>query len=103
MNNIDDGVEIWGGTVNLKYVNIWNVGDDSVDIDQGWRGKAQFGLVVQGYCVTGPPAVGSVQGSGMSDNSSRRTAPSSPTTSPSRPRPIYNFTVIGQPFGVEQR
>jgi len=39
MNNVDDGIEIWGGTVNLNYVNIWNIGDDSFDIDQGWRGS----------------------------------------------------------------
>jgi hypothetical protein len=51
MNNVDDGIEIWGGTVNLKYFSIWNVGDDSFDVDQGWRGKAQFGLIVQGYSL----------------------------------------------------
>ena len=39
MNNVDDGIEIWGGTVNIKYFSIWNIGDDSFDIDQGWRGK----------------------------------------------------------------
>src|SRR5262245_17038636 len=49
MNNVDDGVEIWGGTVNLKYLNIWNIGDDCFDVDQGWRGKAQFLLLVQGF------------------------------------------------------
>ncbi|MEM1453449.1 MAG: hypothetical protein AAGI22_30375, partial [Planctomycetota bacterium] len=38
MNNVDDGVEVWGGTVNLKHLSIWNIGDDSLDIDQGWRG-----------------------------------------------------------------
>lgn len=32
--NVDDGIEIWGGTVSLKYVSIWNIGDDSFDIDQ---------------------------------------------------------------------
>jgi hypothetical protein len=42
MNNVDDGIEIWGGTVNLKYLNVWNIGDDCFDVDQGWRGKAQF-------------------------------------------------------------
>src|SRR6185295_3466774 len=49
MNQVDDGIETWGGTVNYKYVNIWNVGDDSFDVDEGWRGKAQFGVIVQGY------------------------------------------------------
>jgi hypothetical protein len=62
MNNVDDGIEIWGGTVNLKYFSIWNVGDDSLDIDQGWRGKAQFGLIVQGYSAN------AAQGSGVGDN-----------------------------------
>jgi hypothetical protein len=47
MNNVDDGFELWGGTLNYKYVNIWNMGDDSLDIDQGWRGKAQFINIVQ--------------------------------------------------------
>ncbi|MFN9754881.1 MAG: hypothetical protein ACK58X_00565, partial [Planctomycetota bacterium] len=49
LNNLDDGIEVWGGTVNLKYFAITNIGDDSLDLDQGWRGKAQFGLIVQGY------------------------------------------------------
>jgi hypothetical protein len=62
MNNVDDGIEIWGGTVNLKYFSIWNVGDDSFDVDQGWRGKAQFGLIVQGYSLDAD------QGSGVGDN-----------------------------------
>ena len=39
MNNVDDGIEIWGGTVNLKYISIWNIGDDSFDIDEGWAAK----------------------------------------------------------------
>ncbi|MEM8712728.1 MAG: hypothetical protein AAGG01_17390, partial [Planctomycetota bacterium] len=32
MNNVDDGIEVWGGTVNLKYFSVWNVGDDSLDV-----------------------------------------------------------------------
>ena len=55
MNNIDDGIEIWGGAVNLKYINIWNVGDDSFDVDEGWRGKAQFAFALQGI-----PAYGAI-------------------------------------------
>jgi hypothetical protein len=99
MNNIDDGIEIWGGTVNLKYLSIWNIGDDSIDFDQGWRGKAQFGLLVQGYCVTGPPAVGSVQGSGMGDNLFETDGAEQSDYQPVSTATIYNFTVIGQPFG----
>ena len=43
----DDGVEFFGGTVNLKhFVSVFN-SDDAVDWDQGWRGKGQFWFVLQ--------------------------------------------------------
>ena len=85
MNNVDDGIEIWGGTVNLKYFNIWNIGDDSFDVDQGWRGKAQFGLIVQGYSVTGRPRR-QRRARASATTASRPTAPRTPTSSRSRPR-----------------
>ncbi len=91
MNNVDDGIEIWGGTVNLKYVNIWNIGDDSFDIDQGWRGKAQFGLIVQGYSVNNS------QGSGVGDNLFETDGAEDSDAQPVTTSTIYNFTAIGQP------
>ncbi|MEZ5963574.1 MAG: hypothetical protein R3F56_06985 [Planctomycetota bacterium] len=91
MNNVDDGVEIWGGTVNLKYFSIWNIGDDSFDIDQGWRGKAQFGLIVQGYSVDAS------QGSGVGDNCFETDGAEDSSWQPVTTTSIYNFTVIGQP------
>jgi len=36
--NQDDGVEWFGGTVNVKNVLTWNVGDDGLDTDQSWAG-----------------------------------------------------------------
>lgn len=46
-NNQDDGYEWFGGTVNTRYlVSAFN-GDDSFDIDQGWRGMNQFWFVIQ--------------------------------------------------------
>jgi hypothetical protein len=92
MNNVDDGIEIWGGTVNIKHVSIWNIGDDSFDIDQGWRGKAQFGLIVQGYS-----AVAS-QGSGVGDNCLEMDGAEQSDYQPVTTGSIYNFTVIGQPI-----
>lgn len=44
----DDGVEMFGGTVNLKHIVVSSAQDDSVDWDFGWTGKAQFVLVKQG-------------------------------------------------------
>jgi len=34
----DDGVEIWGGTVNLKNISISRCSDDHFDIDDGYSG-----------------------------------------------------------------
>jgi hypothetical protein len=44
---LDDGIEMFGGAVDLKYsVNV-NVGDDSIDFSEGWVGDIQFALIVQ--------------------------------------------------------
>jgi len=93
MNNVDDGIEIWGGTVNLKYFSIWNIGDDSIDIDQGWRGKVQFGLIVQGYSVL------AAQGSGIGDNCIEVDGAEQSDYQPVTTGSLYNLTVIGQPVG----
>ncbi len=90
-NNVDDGVEIWGGTVNLKYVNIWDIGDDSFDVDQGWRGKAQFINIVQGYSTVGG------QGSGVGDNLFEVDGAEQCWYQPVTTTSIYNVTAIGQP------
>jgi len=94
MNNVDDGIEIWGGTVNLSNFAIWNVGDDSLDIDQGWRGKAQFGLIVQGYSLN------AAQGSGVGDNAIEVDGAEQSDYQPVTTGALSNMTVIGQPFGT---
>jgi hypothetical protein len=43
----DDGVEIFGGTVNLKHLVVSGCGDDAFDYDLGWSGNGQFWLGVQ--------------------------------------------------------
>ena len=40
--NLDDGFEMFGGTVNLTYCSVVNVGDDAFDTDEGYQGKGQF-------------------------------------------------------------
>jgi hypothetical protein len=47
-NTKDDGVEWFAGTVNTKYMLVWMCGDDSFDWDEGFRGKGQFWVSVQG-------------------------------------------------------
>jgi hypothetical protein len=89
-NNVDDGIEIWGGNVNLQYFSIWNIGDDSLDIDQGWRGKAQFGLIVQGYSGN------AAQGSGVGDNILEIDGAEKSDAQPVTTGVVYNLTCIGQ-------
>lgn len=43
----DDGIEIWGGAVNLKDIRIDGAKDDSFDTDSGWTGTVD-GLVITG-------------------------------------------------------
>ncbi len=42
VSSADDGMEFWGGTVNIKYVNFMFGNDDMFDWDDGYSGHAQF-------------------------------------------------------------
>ncbi|WP_396594556.1 hypothetical protein [Brevundimonas sp. R86498] len=87
-NSSDDGIEIFGGNVNLRRVVITGADDDGLDTDTGWRGGAQFGIVTQ-----------------RAPNSTSRSAgfefSSAPAATPlasryvSQPK-IANFTLVGR-------
>lgn len=44
--NADDGIEWFGGSVDVSNVVIWNVGDDGLDTDQDWLGTCSNFLIV---------------------------------------------------------
>ena len=46
--NVDDGVEFFGGTVNVTNVLVWGQGDDAIDIDQAYSGTIDNAVVVLG-------------------------------------------------------
>ncbi|HEX8555740.1 MAG TPA: hypothetical protein VF695_13625 [Sphingomonas sp.] len=46
-NSADDGIEIFGGTSNLRYLAITGADDDGIDIDNGYRGFIQFMIAAQ--------------------------------------------------------
>ena len=46
VSNQDDGIEWFGGTVNVTNAILWNVGDDAVDTDQSWGGTLDNFIVV---------------------------------------------------------
>ncbi len=45
--NLDDGIEWFGGTVNVKHAAVAFCGDDGFDYDYGWRGNGQFWFAIQ--------------------------------------------------------
>lgn len=46
-NSSDDGIEIFGGSVNAKYIVITGADDDGLDTDVGWIGGVQFIIAAQ--------------------------------------------------------
>ncbi len=43
----DDGIELFGGTVDIKYAYVSGASDDSFDYSTGWQGRGQFWAVQQ--------------------------------------------------------
>jgi len=86
--NQDDGVEFFGGTVNVKYVLITNARDDSIDWTDGWVGKGQF-LVAQQNGEEGDQGI-EADNNGDNNNLLPRSNPA-----------LYNFTLIGDPDTTE--
>ena len=84
VSNLDDGVEFFGGTVDLKYASVLFSGDDNFDWDQGWSGRGQFWVAVKTDQVTASGDNGfELDG----DDSNSGLFYSSPK--------IYNATIIG--------
>jgi hypothetical protein len=46
VSNQDDGIEWFGGTVNVSNVVVWNAGDDAIDTDQSWGGTLDNFVVI---------------------------------------------------------
>lgn len=47
LGGADDGIELWGGTVDVENIYVYNAGDDSIDTDLGYTGTITNGVVVQ--------------------------------------------------------
>ncbi|XXF78440.1 hypothetical protein P2318_01405 [Myxococcaceae bacterium GXIMD 01537] len=79
----DDGVEMFGGTANLKHILITQPDDDGLDWDLGYSGKVQF-LIVQLNQDVGNFAF-------ESDNNPNQPAAATPVSTPE----VWNATLIG--------
>ena len=47
-NNLDDGIEFFGGTVNASHIVLTGNADDSLDWTDGWQGSVQYLVIDQG-------------------------------------------------------
>lgn len=46
VGNLDDGIEFFGGTVNVSNLLVWAADDDAIDIDQGYSGTISNAIVI---------------------------------------------------------
>jgi hypothetical protein len=82
---LDDGMEFFGGTVNVKHLYLTANEDDSFDYTEGWSGNAQF-VVIQ------HDSLDSDKGLEMDNYEFAHDA--TPRATPY----LYNFTVVGKAF-----
>ena len=83
----DDNIEIFGGTVNLKYVSTLFGNDDMFDYDLGWKGKCQFFFGMKNTAAGTSPDNDNGIEADSHDNNSMTTFRSHPV--------LYNFTILG--------
>ncbi|MGQ0528903.1 MAG: beta strand repeat-containing protein [Panacagrimonas sp.] len=86
-NNLDDGIEWFGGTVNATHVVLTNNDDDDIDFDEGWMGNLQYGIVVKNQTKVAP--TGQNDPRGIEANSSNN------DFVPQTNAALANLTIIG--------
>ena len=89
---LDDGFEMFGGTVDGRWLVCSNMGDDCFDFDDGYQGRIQFALGWQGE----NPDAGTDSNGIESDNDSSNNN-LTPRTLPQ----VANLTLVGGPVGNE--
>ncbi len=77
----DDGIAVFGGTVDLRYAVATRARDDGFDFDTAWRGTAQFLAIQQD--INGEEAI------------ELENLAEEPDALPQTDGRIYNFTIIG--------
>ncbi len=92
--NADDGIEWFGGTVDVHHVVVSGVDDDGLDTDLGCNFKCQWGIVVQDSTKPSSTNHNGFECDGR---------PASPYNPLPRSQPRFaNITVVGQGFDYAQ-
>ena len=79
---LDDGIEVFGGNVNMKHIVVTGAKDDSFDWDMGWQGNVQF-LVIQQHLDGGD--------NGFEGDNDKKFPQAKPISRPT----FYNVTMLG--------
>jgi hypothetical protein len=87
-HNKDDGVEFFGGTVDVKHLLLTAIGDDSIDWTFGWTGRVQYAIAQQ----SGDDADNGIEADNNGNNNDLL-----PRSHPT----LYNITLIGDPDASE--
>lgn len=87
----DDGIEFFGGAVDLKHIVVTDTQDDSIDIDAGWQGRAQYILIKHGSVVNASGDRVSMGNGGFEADGRKGT---STAEAPASAPKIANVTVI---------
>lgn len=82
----DDGLEIFGGTVDVDHININYADDDGFDVDEGWSGTAKFVFIMQGLGF----GDNGLELDGEDKSESNASTPIDPVGAAQ----MYNFTVL---------
>ncbi len=87
--NDDDGIEWFGGTVDVKYATVLFCNDDYFDWDQGWTGRGQylFGVMLPEF-----GALAAQGDEGFEIDGDDQDSGNLPLSNPT----IYNATIIGR-------
>src|SRR5262245_49068186 len=93
----DDGIEFFGGTVNVKHIVSSQNEDDGFDTDNGWNGKAQF-VIVQNIAHRPGVVLEATNGYESDNHGTAASFEAEPRTLPT----VSNVTLIGDHNFTEQ-
>ncbi len=86
----DDGIEAWGGNVNMNHIVLIGNGDDNLDFDHGYQGYVQYVYIEQGE-------VASIHARGIETDNNKK----HPNALPRTMAKVSNFEIVGSPTGSE--
>ena len=90
INGKDDGIEAWGGNVNMSHLVLIGNGDDNLDFDHGYQGNVQYVYIEQ-------TEVESIHARGIETDNNKKY----PNALPRTQAHVANFEIVGTQNGSE--